>query len=268
MDFAKAFMEKDWSVPDFNITQFRTRSTRYVVIIPVINEGERIRDQLRQMQALGLTKKIDTVIVDGGSTDGSVNEELLRSLNIVSLLKMVGSGKLSSQLRCGYAWALLSGYQGIITIDGNGKDGVNTIPSFVSALDDDYGYVQASRFINGGVAENTPLSRLIAIRCLHAPLLSLAARKWLTDTTQGYRAYSRDYLLHPAVQPFREVFHSYELLAYLTVRASQIGFKVKELPTSRVYPKGSKTPTKITRFHGQIDLLRVMLCTLIGTYNP
>jgi dolichol-phosphate mannosyltransferase len=96
----------------------------------------------------------------------------------------------------------------------------------------------------------------------------LAAGKWFTDTTQGYRAYSRAYLLHPDVQPFRDVFTGYELLAYLTVRGSQVGLKVKELPTVRVYPKGEKIPTKISGFGALAKLLKVVFAVLLGAYHP
>jgi dolichol-phosphate mannosyltransferase len=267
-ELAAILQDRNWSVPDFKVAEFRPRGTRYAVLIPVIDEGERVRTQLRQMHALGLTALVDTIVVDGGSTDGSLAEEFLRSVGLRALLTKLGPGKLSAQLRCGYAWALLTGYEGIITIDGNGKDGIETIPDFAAALDDGYGYVQASRFIRGGRSENTPLSRLLAIRLLHAPLLSLAACKWLTDTTQGYRAYSSAYLTHPGTQPFRDEFVRYELLAYLTVRASQLGFKVKELPTTRVYPKGEKIPTKINSFGAQLNLLSVLFRVLFGVYHP
>jgi glycosyltransferase involved in cell wall biosynthesis len=267
-ELAAVLKDRNWSVPDFKVAEFRPRATGYAVLIPVINEGERIRTELRRMHALSLTALVDTIVVDDGSTDGSLAEEFLRSVGLRALLTKSGPGKLSAQLRCGYAWALLAGYEGIITIDGNGKDGVETIPDFVGALDAGYGYVQASRFIRGGRSENTPLSRLLAIRLLHAPLLSLAARKWFTDTTQGYRAYSSAYLLHPGVQPFRDEFVRYELLAYLTVRASQLGFKVKELPTTRVYPRGEKIPTKINSFGAEVDLLSVVFRVLLGVFHP
>jgi dolichol-phosphate mannosyltransferase len=263
-----AVKSRGWSVPEFTVAELKPRSTRYVVLIPVINEGERIRRQLSRMHELGLTAAFDTVMVDGASTDGSLKEGFLHTVGVRALVTKTGPGKLSAQLRCGYAWALLEGYEGLITIDGNGKDGVETIPDFAASLDKGFGYVQASRFIRGGRSANTPLSRLLAIRLIHAPLLSLAARTWLTDTTQGYRAYSRDYLLHPAVQPFRDVFVRYELLAYLTVRASQLGFKVRELPTTRIYPKGESVPTKITGIGALVDLLAVVFRVMCGHYHP
>lgn len=257
-----------WEVPEFRVETLRDKRSRYAIVIPVINEGDRICRQLRVMADHGLTDAFDTVIVDGGSTDGSLAAEILKSVGLRALLVKTGPGKLSAQLRCAYAWALIEGYNGIITIDGNGKDGVETIPEFATALDDGFGYVQASRFLKGGRAENTPLSRLVAIRLIHAPMLSLAAGKWLTDTTQGYRAYSRSYLLDKGTQPFRDVFQRYELLAYLTARASQLGYSVKEIPTSRRYPADEAVPTKISGFRALVDLMMVLLRTLARVYHP
>jgi len=257
---------RGWAVPAFTADRLRARASRHVVVVPVINEGDRIRRQLREMAALNAG--LDIVVVDGGSTDGSLDRAFLDEVGLTALITKTGPGKLSAQLRCAYAWALIAGYEGIITIDGNGKDGVDTLPRFAEALDEGYGYVQASRFLLGGHAQNTPLSRLLAIRLIHAPVLSMAAGTWLTDTTQGYRAYSAAYLLDPRVQPFREVFVRYELLAYLTARASQVGYRVKELPTSRVYPANEAIPTKIAGFSALYDLLRVLFRTLAGAYNP
>lgn len=265
---AETFARRGWVVPAFRAEPLFERRSRHVIIIPVINEGERIQRQLRDMAALGIPQKIDTVVVDGGSTDGSLEKSFLNEIGVRALLTKTGPGKLSAQLRSGYAWALLEGYEGIITIDGNGKDGVETLPLFSAALNQGFGYVQASRFLKGGHAENTPLSRLLAIRLIHAPMLSLAAGQWLTDTTQGYRAYSSAYLLDEGTQPFRDIFQRYELLAYLSVRASQLGYKVKEIPTSRVYPANEAIPTKISGFRALWDLLMVVLRTVGRAYHP
>lgn len=260
--------QSDWQIPDFQATMLKDRTSRYVIVIPVINEGERIRSQLRDMAQQGICGKTDTVVVDGGSTDGSLDLEFLKEVDARGLLTKTGPGKLSAQLRCGYAWALAEGYEGIITIDGNGKDGVDAIPRFAEALDSGHGYAQASRFIAGGQSENIPLSRYLAIRLVHAPLQSLAARHWFTDTTQGFRAYSRDFLLDPGTRPFREIFTKYELLAYLTVRASQLGYSVTELPTSRIYPANEPIPTKIHGLAPLFELLSVLIKTLLGVYHP
>jgi len=258
----------DWEVPDFEYLRLRPRQSKYCLVIPVINEGERLTRQLEEMSNFGQMSLVDVVIADGGSTDGSTSSTTLNGIGVSALLVKRGPGKLSAQLRMAYAWALEAGYEGIITIDGNGKDGVETIPDFIAALDSGIDYAQASRFICGGESLNTPWTRLIAIRVIHAPVLSLAAGKWLTDTTQGYRAYSARYLLHPEVQPFRSLFERYELLAYLTVRASQLGLRVTEIPTRRVYPDDGSVPTKISSISGNADLLKTLWSTVTQRYHP
>jgi dolichol-phosphate mannosyltransferase len=167
----------------------------------------------------------------------------------------------------GFAYALQQGYRGIVTVDGNGKDGVEAIPRFVQELEAGLDFVQGSRYVPGGQAINTPLLRTLAIKLLHAPLINLAARYKYTDTTNGFRAFSRNYLLHAGVQPFREVFSTYELLAYLSVRASQLGLRTKEIPVVRRYPSSGKTPTKISHFRGNFLLLAILWKTLRGAFN-
>ena len=65
-------------------------------------------------------------------------------------------------MRMAFAWALREGYEGVIVIDGNGKDDIRRDPAIRRELDDGYDHVQGSRFIPGGRAENTPFSRLLA----------------------------------------------------------------------------------------------------------
>lgn len=167
-----------------------------------------------------------------------------------------------------YAWCLRQGYQGIVTIDGNGKDGVEAVQHMTNMLQEGYDYVQGSRYLPGAVAENTPLERTIANRCIHAPLLSLAGRTWYTDTTNGFRAYSSRYLLDPRVQPFRAVFDRYELLFYLTVRAGQLGLKIGHVPVQRCYPASGKTPTKISGLGGKVDVLKQTIAAAMGQFSP
>ncbi|HEX4414789.1 MAG TPA: glycosyltransferase family 2 protein [Lacipirellulaceae bacterium] len=256
-----------WQVPAYRIDRLAERKHDYCVVIPVINEGKRIADLLRRMSELGTPSLADILIVDGGSTDGSLDLAMLSSRSVTALITKTGPGKLSAQLRCGYAYALEAGYAGIVTIDGNNKDDPEPIGAFIEALQNGVDFVQASRFIPGGIAENTPLTRWVAIRLLHAPLSSLAGRKWWTDTTQGFRAYSRRLLFDDRIQPFRDVFATYELLAYLSVRAPRLGYVCIELPTARRYPPG-EVPTKISSIRGNFKVFRILLAACLGAYNP
>jgi len=256
-----------WVIPAFDVPLWLGRQKRWCVVIPVINEGNRIQSLLSKMKALKIEEIADIFIIDGGSSDGSINLEALKKMGVRGLLVKTGHGKLSAQLRCVYAFVINEGYEGVISIDGNDKDDPEAIPSFIEALNQGVDFVQASRFIFGGKAENTPKLRDFAIRYIHAPILRLASGFQWTDTTQGFRAYSRKILLDPNVAPFRDVFNAYELLAYLSYRVPRLGYRCLEIPTIRRYPKG-EVPTKITNLKGNALVLFTLFQACFGKYNP
>ena len=260
--------EKQPGVPKFESFEYKERLKDYVVLIPIINEGDRIHKELKRAQENNVSDYADIVICDGGSSDGCTEEAKLRALDVNTLLVKQDTGKQGAQLRMGIWWALERGYKGVITVDGNNKDSIEDVPRFIEKLEEGYDIIQGSRFVKGGNAINTPFIRNIAVRLIHAPVISLTAHHKFTDTTNAYRAYSRRYLTDERVQPLRDIFMTYELLAYLSVRATQIGMKACEIPVTRAYPKGEKTPTKISFFKGNNELLKILFSNARGKYNP
>jgi dolichol-phosphate mannosyltransferase len=256
-----------WQVPVFDTLLWSGRKNPYCVVIPVINEGERINNFLERMMLHKISRIADIIIVDGGSTDGSLDLDRLAGKEVNGLLVKKDVGKLSAQLRCAYAFALDQGYTGIVTIDGNDKDDPVAIPQFVAALENGYDFVQGSRFVSGGIAENTPRLRGFAIRFIHVPMLSFFSGFQWTDTTQGFRAYSSKILLDERVAPFRDVFDCYELLAYLSYRIPGLGYRCIELPTTRRYPLTGEVPTKISGLKGNLSVLKTLLLTCAGAFN-
>ena len=260
--------DKQQGVPKFECTEYDEKRKDYVVLIPIINEGERIWLELQRAVEHNISDFADIVICDGGSTDGCTAEDKLKSLKVNTLLIKQDTGKQGAQLRMGIWWALERGYEGIITIDGNNKDSIEDVPCFIEKLKEGYDLVQGSRFIKGGKAINTPFVRYVSVRLIHAPVISLTSHQHFTDTTNAYRAYSRRYLTDERVQPLREIFMTYELLAYLSVRASQIGMRACEIPVTRTYPPKGKTPTKISFFKGNANLMKILLYNASGKYRP
>ena len=254
-------------VPNFNSLVFEEKKKEYCVLIPIINEGERIIRELQRAKVAGVSKVADIIICDGGSTDGCTEENRLRELEVNTLLVKDDVGKQGAQLRMGFYFAKERGYKGIITIDGNDKDSIEDVERFIEKLERGYDLIQGSRFVKGGVAINTPFVRNIAVRLIHAPIISLTAGQWFTDTTNAYRGYSARYLFDERVAVFRDIFMTYELLAYLSVRATQLGMKACEIPVTRAYPKNGKTPTKISFFKGNSELMKILFANLFGKYN-
>ncbi len=246
--------------------EFAGKSSDYCVCVFVINEGERLIAQMKKMAHFA--SLVDIVIADGGSTDGSTDLELLQANKINSLLVKQQSGKLGTQMRMAFAWALERGYKGLIVVDGNNKDGIEALPLFVEKLQQGWDHIQGSRFIPGGHQENTPFSRLLGLKLLHAPLMRLVSGFRYTDTTNGFRAYSTRLLIDKKLSIFRDIFTGYELHYYIALRAPQLGYKCIEVPVSRVYPAHGKVPTKISPIRGNLQVIQKLFAVVFGCYNP
>lgn len=255
----------DVATPRYQVVYERPRAQRWAICVFVINEGEKIRKQLQAMSAYA--DRVDVIVADGGSSDGSLDEALMRATGSKAFLVKCGAGKLSAQMRMAFDYCLFEGYEGIIVIDGNGKDGLDGIPRMIEGLEQGYDHLQGSRFIPGGHHENTPLTRFLAVNLLHAPLISLSAGFRYTDTTNGFRAYSARLLRDARIGVFRPCFDRYQLHYHLAIQAAALGYRVKEVPVSRCYPVVGKTPTKIQGFGGLVAVFKQLWDTCTGEYD-
>lgn len=257
---------KKWQFPDFEVDQLKPKQHKYCVCVFVINEGEKVQKQLGRMKKYA--GQVDIIVADGGSTDGSLELKFLKSVDVRTRLTKKGPGKLSAQMRMAFAYAMAEEYEGIIVVDGNGKDDISAIPNFVKLLNEGYDHIQGSRFIKGGHAINTPIERHIAVRVLHSPLISVAARHYHSDTTNGFRAYSRKLIVDPDILVFRDLFQTYELHYHLAIESARNkNFKLIETPVTRKYPAKGKTPTKISPIKGNVHVLGILFKAVAGKYR-
>lgn len=256
-------------LPNYELYELNERKNEYIVCIPVLNEGEKFKKQLEKMQQLKITSVADVIICDGGSKDGSASLEMLSHYDVTALVIRKSPGHLSDQLMLGYYYALINGYKGTITIDGNGKDGLEGIFRMVKILDEGFDLIQGSRYIEGGIAINTPKSRDLAIKFVHVPIINFLSGFKYTDTTNGFRGHSIKVFKDNRIQPFRYgSFPTYSLIHYLTVIIPRLGYKVIEIPVLRKYPDIGRIPTKISPIKGNWDLIKILWNIALKRYNP
>ena len=253
-------------LPNFDIVQISKKSQKYCVGIPIINEGDRFKNQLQKMVNHNIHKIADIIIFDGNSTDGSTQIEYLKNMNITALLVKKSAGKQGTQLRMGFSYCLDQGYEAIITIDGNDKDSTEDIPHFIAKLNDGFDFIQGSRYVPNGKAINTPLLRHLAVKLIHSPWISLLSGFHYTDTTNGFRAIRKNILLNKKIDVFRSVFISYELLFYMSIIIPKCGYRCIEIPVTRKYPKKGKTPSKISIF-GNVKIIYTLILLTLNKYN-
>ncbi len=244
---------KEYNMP--TITELNTRQSKYAICIPVVNEGIRLKKQLLEMKRLHIYEQADIIICDGNSVDGSTDPDFLREAKVFALIQCPRAHQ-SEQLIEGFKFALEYAYEGVITIDGNNKDSVSTIPLFISKIQEGYGFVQGSRYIKGGVAANTPLIRTFAIK-FHVHFMNKITNGNFTDTTNGFRAFHSMVLLGHYSQLFNErTYSSHEIAYYLFVIAAK--YKHTEVAVSRKYPIKGRA-TKIVPIIGHLELLWILI---------
>lgn len=250
------------------LSELGQKNSNAVLIIPVLNEGERILNQLSEINQIRM-RDFDVVIVDGGSTDESIKSMLTSHSKLLRTILVVPDSKgLSHQLRVAFEYCLRENYEHFVTMDGNNKDGVNGIELIIEKLKNGFDYIQGNRFLSAHGSQNTPLHRTLAIKFIHDPVVSFAARKKFTDTTNGFRGFSRSLLENIELEIFRNIFVRYELITYIPIRVGQLKLKSCDVPVIRSYPRNAKIPTKISGIRNHFNLLNTLLLSAIGYYNP
>ena len=259
-------MSDDWEIPEYEPRIFQSKTSTYCIVTAAWNEGDKCVNQYLRMAPY--SSEIDFIVVNRGEELISLDESFLtRKLCIRNLLQVNEPGQ-SSAYRTGLAFAMARGYEGVIMKDSNGKDDVSAIPSFVHNLENGYDLVQGSRFMRGGFHENTPLYRIIAIRIVAATILWLGCKYWYSDQNNGFKGFSRKFLLDHRILPFRKAFRSHNLQVYLNYAAAKHGFTIIQVPTSRVYPSEGQLASKIQSVGQHIRHLGDYIEISMGKHNP
>jgi dolichol-phosphate mannosyltransferase len=216
---------------------------RYAWLVVARNEGSRLTKQLEKMR--DHSSDLDIIVVDGESNDGTKEALLGQNSGIRDLLISRAKSGFSTDLQIGFIYILQKGYEGVITSDGNGKDSVSDVGKFIALLDSGVDFIQGSRFIESGNHSNTPILRYLGIRFISSPYTSIISKIKTTDTTNGFRGYSRKLLLDERLKLKHRIITGYSLVSYIPFFTARNNMNFSEVSVRRDYPKHGATPTKI-----------------------
>jgi len=235
------------------------RGLSVIAMAPVLNEEQKIGEVVRRVPR----DVVDEVlVVDDGSTDRSPAVARALGATVLPMGRTVGVG---AALRAGYRYAVDEGYAVAVVMAGNNKDAPEEIPLLLDPIADGRAdFVQGSRFLkpekNFG---HMPLYRRIATR-LHPLLFSLAARRRVTESTNGFRAVTRRVLEDPRLDLGQPWLDEYELEPYLYLRTIQLGYRTAEVPVTKVYPPRALGQTKMRPVIGWWSILRPLVYLGLG----
>jgi dolichol-phosphate mannosyltransferase len=238
----------------------QTPSLKVLVAVFCLNEHVKIE---RTLSRFPTDRDYDLIVMDDGSTDDSI--ERVRKFANVGLVQHRVTRGVGAAIRTVNQYAVESGYDVVVHVAGNDKDDPLLIPRLLQPLrEEGYDYVQGSRYLKGGGFGRMPVYRVVATRLIHPLLFSLITRRWITDSTNGFRAFRTRLLHDPRIDLNQDWLNQYELEPYLFFKSIRLGYKVREVPVTKFYPPRKLGYTKMKPITGWWSILRPLIFLGLG----
>ena len=235
--------------------------TNLAILIPCLNEGERLVKTVKDLEN-ELGNDFDLILIDGGSTDGSIQQVISTPLKILQSVFITNIGKgLSYDLYVGFK-EVVDKYEYVMTLDGNNKDDAGRLREiFDFASNKKIDFVQGSRFRPGGISRNLPRDRYVGIKYFISPIISIASRKVFTDPSNQCRVFSKKaitFLIKTDISKFKR----YDYFFFIPITLSRSGYTTAEFPVTRSYPDDGMIPTHIPKsryLRIGLDILKIAI---------
>lgn len=225
-----------------------------ILISPVVyNEAGKIEKVVERLkEVIHRHPNYSALVVNDGSTDQT--ESLLEASGIPFITK--SRQGVGSAIRTAIRYALSAKFDVIVIMAGNDKDRPHEIPSLIEKISEDYDLVIGSRYLPSGYQENTPLYRIIATKFIHPWLVWLFTGKKLTDTVNGFRAMRVTMFTDSSIHLEQKWLNGYECETYILYKVLLLGYRVAEVPVSKIYPSHTLGYTKIKPLIGWWRIIR------------
>jgi glucosyl-dolichyl phosphate glucuronosyltransferase len=162
----------------------------------------------------------EVVLVDGGSTDGTVSTAR-RLRSDLKVVMQSGTGK-GDALAAGFA--ACTG-DVIVMLDADGSMDGKEIPRFLDALLGGADFAKGSRFINGGRSDDITPIRRAGNKALNLLVNGLFGTRY-TDLCYGFNAFWAHCLPRISLD-----CDGFEVETLMNIRAAKAGLKVEEVPS-------------------------------------
>ncbi len=198
-----------------------------LTVIPAFNEELHISDVVSGVRALSLP--LDILVVDDGSTDGTVRAARDAGASVISLPFNVGYG---GALQTGFKYALRNGYDYLIHLDGDGQHDPESIGLLLEEIKNNGAdIVVGSRFLEDP-DYRCDTARRIGI-AIFRMIAKLTTGRTITDPTSGFQALNRkafEFYSHEYPSDFPDTD--------VIITSHRAHFDIKEIPV-KIHPSMS-----------------------------
>jgi len=208
---------------------------RSLCVIPVYNEEKRLQHLLNEVTKVkNEINDLEFLIINNGSTDKS--NQIISKFQIKSIHFEKNNG-VGFALIKGLEYAVENNFEIILHMAGNGKMLPSEIKNFLIKINDNFDFVNGSRFLPSANYKNNPKNRVIMIKILSL-FISLVYKRKITDVTCGFRAFKVD-LFKNNLKFFNQkrfFTYRYEYYTYGKILRN-IKYNCTEIPVTMDYPK-------------------------------
>jgi dolichol-phosphate mannosyltransferase len=218
-------------------------SDRILAVAPSYNEEGKIARTFANMPRDLVTTYL---LVDDGSTDGTAEEARSVGVEVISHPQNCGVG---AAIRTGVDFAIENQYDVVVIMSGSGKTRAEEIGRLVTPVAQGRcDMAKGSRYVRGGVCGAMPLQRKIGTRG-YSFVISVLARHWITDASNGYRAFRVSLFEDKRLNIWQDSLDRYALEPYLLYQVIRLGYRLLEVPVTIDYPVvPGKSFTKMRAF--------------------
>lgn len=238
-----------------------------VLVCPVaFNEKIKLENVIKRFLDSRLHDKLDYMIVDDGSDDGTSEMIASYANQGVRTVKHPHRCGVGAAIRTAIRYAKENHYDIIVIMAGNDKDNPEEIPFLLEPIiEEGFDIVQGSRYLNKvGAGGEMPLYRKFATR-MHPFVFSQFTGFPFTDTTNGFRAMRVSIFDDPRINLNQEWLNAYELEPYILWKAVTLKLKIKEVFVTKIYPsKKLGGYTKMIPFVSWWSILRPLFYLKLG----
>lgn len=216
------------------------KSQRILAFMPAYNEKDKIG---KAVSSISRDAASEILVIDDGSTDTTAQEASAAGAKVISNKRSEGVG---SVIRKAINYARDNGFSILVVMAGNSKDDGKEIYRLTAPIiNDGFDFVQGSRFLKGGAYGAMPVYRLFATKFMHPSIFSFFTGRKITDSTNGFRAMRLSIFDDQRINIGQDWLNKYELEPYIFYKAIKLGYKVKEVPVSKIYPSAKTGYTKM-----------------------
>lgn len=203
-----------------------------LVVIPVFNESENLKDLLHRIPDAINGKSIDILVIDDGSIDGSA--ELAEKFGAYVAKNTINMGG-GMALQLGFDIAQQGCAEYVVTMDADGQHLPEELPVLFEKLDEENADIVIGSRIKGK-REKDSFFRYMGIFFFNA-VINLITGSKITDCSNNYRVFKTKVL--SKLRLVQAQYHTSEFI----IEASKNGFIIAEAPITvmkRLHGKSKK----------------------------